>query len=365
MLTDIIIEKISKDGPISFHDFMEMALYYPEIGYYTSPGEKIGKGGDYYTSPYLTNLFGDMIAKQLEEMWLMLDKAPFTIVEYGAGPGALCKDILDQLKSRPEFYEVLDYCIIEKSPAMRAHQQKLLPARVKWIDSIGDIKGFNGCVLANEVVDNFAVHMVEMKEELMEIFVGYDDGLVELLRPAGVSLEQYLDELKITLPAGYRAEINLQAIDWLSEIAASLNKGFLLTIDYGNTSNALYTEARRTGTLLSYYKHSINENFYSNIGQQDITAHVNFSALNHYGQQHGLQPLGLTTQTHFLHSLGLSNHLRKMESTAGNSLESNMKRVMLINNFLMDMGRKMKVLIQQKGLNNPRLMGMQFASSAI
>ena len=365
MLTNIIIDTIKKDGPISFHDFMEMALYYPGLGYYTSPTEKIGKVGDYYTSPYLTNLFGDMIARQLEEMWLKLDKAPFTIVEYGAGPGALCNDILTQLKSNPEFYDALNYCIIEKSPAMREQQQKLLHEKVQWKNAINEIKGFNGCVLANEVLDNFAVHLVERKDELMEIFVGYENGFIELLRPADSSLTEYLDQLKVQLPVGYRAEINLQAVDWISEIAASMNRGFVLTIDYGNTSGGLYTEARRSGTLLCYHKHSINENFYSNIGQQDITAHVNFSALNHYGLQRGLNTIGLTTQIHFLQSLGLASHLRKIESDPGNGLESNMKRIMLINNFLMDMGRKMKVLIQQKGLDNPRLMGLQFATSAI
>ena len=98
-LSEIIKNKIREQGPISFHDFMEMALYYPELGYYTSTPDKIGKHGDYYTSPYLTNVFGNVIAKQLEEMWLLTGKKDFTVVEYGAGMGSLCNDILDQLKA--------------------------------------------------------------------------------------------------------------------------------------------------------------------------------------------------------------------------------------------------------------------------
>src|SRR4051812_16003382 len=112
-LTEIIIKKIQDNGPVSFHDFMEMALYYPELGYYTSSSEKIGKEGDYYTSPYFSHLFGEMLAKQFIDMWHLLGHQPFTIVEYGAGPGTLCRDILQQLKQHPEMYDHLDYYIIE------------------------------------------------------------------------------------------------------------------------------------------------------------------------------------------------------------------------------------------------------------
>jgi SAM-dependent MidA family methyltransferase len=116
---------------------------------------------------------------------------------------------------------------------------------------------------------------------------------------------------------------------------------------------------------LAYHRHSINESFFSNIGQQDITAHVNFSALHHYGKRNGLQTVGLSTQTHFLQSLGLSSHLRRIEFQTGTNRENNLKQVMLINNFLMDMGRKIKVLTQQKGLDNPCLQGMQFATATL
>src|SRR4051812_37220260 len=153
-LKDIIIQKIKDEGPISFRDFMEMALYYPELGYYTSPTDKIGTNGDFYTSSNLTPLFGMMIGKQIEEMWVSLGKEAFTIVEYGAGTGRLCHDILDYLKGNPFLYAQLQYCIVEKSPSMRAKEQCHLPEKVSWHDSINDIPGVVGCVLSNELLDN-------------------------------------------------------------------------------------------------------------------------------------------------------------------------------------------------------------------
>src|SRR5258706_12704529 len=118
-LAEIIIEKIKREGPVSFHDFMEMCLYYPELGYYASAQDKTGKKGDYYTSADLGPAFGIMIGRQLEEMWSILGKKAFSIVEYGAGAGFLCYDILDHLKRNKQLYNELNYCIIEKSPAMR------------------------------------------------------------------------------------------------------------------------------------------------------------------------------------------------------------------------------------------------------
>src|SRR3970040_1230612 len=130
LLSEIIIERIKKEGPLSFRDFMEMALYYPELGYYNSKKDKIGSEGDFYTSANLTAAFGAMIGRQIEEMWLNLEKKPFTIVEYGAGTGLLCHDILDYLKNNNFLYDNLNYCIIEKSSNMREIQKKYLLEKV-------------------------------------------------------------------------------------------------------------------------------------------------------------------------------------------------------------------------------------------
>ena len=285
-LPEIIIETIRQQGPLSFRDFMEMALYYPGEGYYTSPADRIGQSGDFYTSPCLTQLFGEMIAGQLEEMWCILDRRPFTIVEYGAGTGLLCQDILNRLKSNPGLYEHLQYIIIEKSASMlEKEKQLLLPNHptVRWESSPEVLPPVNGCILSNELVDNFAVHQVVMEEELMEVFVTYDGRFTEVLRPAPQQLKDYLQQLGIVLPEGSRMEINLEATSWIGEVAAALQKGFVVTIDYGNSSSALYTN--NTSTLACFHKHTISTCPYDRIGEQDITSHVNFSALDHWGRQ--------------------------------------------------------------------------------
>lgn len=355
-LSDIIIQKIKQTGPLSFHDYMEMALYYPGLGYYTSPVEKFGKEGDYYTSPIISSMYGAMLGRQLEEMWHLLKKEPFTIVEYGAGTGALAKDILAYLKNNKELYTDLQYVIIEKSESLRKVQEDLPEEKVSWIDDIKEISGFSGCVLSNEVLDNFAVHSVVMKDELMEVFVDYEDGFKEILKPANDILKDYLSEQNITLPPDYRTEINLEAIDWIKNIAENLKKGFVLTVDYGYPAAEYYAESRRLGTLACYYKHTVTEEYYKNIGEQDITAHVNFTALSIYGKKSGLDFTGFCNQNYFLRSLGLTNHLRILELNA-----ENRESFMEINKLIMDMGHKFKVLIQQKNVDSKFLTGMQFS----
>lgn len=362
VLSDIIIQRIGEEGPISFHDFMEMALYHPEGGYYTAAQNRIGKTGDFYTSPHLTPAFGAMIGRQLEEMWGQLETGHFTVVEYGAGTGTLCRDILAYLKNNKKLYAQLAYCIIEKSPAMRQAGKALLPEKVSWVNSIQDIAGCTGCILSNELLDNFSVHQVVMEEKLMEVFVGYEDGFVEQLKPAPKVLVDYLAELQVVLPKGFRTEINLGATQWIKEIAAALKKGFLITIDYGDRSGQLYCGRRSGGTVLCYHKQTINDNPYLNIGGQDITAHVNFSALCHWGFKHGLLCCGLTSQASFLLALGFKDYLRKVLALeAGqNWMELVKKEALLSHTLLIDMGLRLKVLIQRKGLAWKELSGLKY-----
>ena len=183
-LSAIIKQRIGSEGPVSFCDFMEMALYYPELGYYTGPKDKIGRAGDFFTSSNLTHAFGAMIGKQLEEMWRLMGEGEFTIVEYGAGTGALCEDILNYLQGNPKMYDQLRYAIIEKSPAMRDLEKARLNEKVSWHHSIEDISPVTGCVLSNELLDNLSVHRVVMEDAIMEVFVGDQNGFVEVLKPA-------------------------------------------------------------------------------------------------------------------------------------------------------------------------------------
>jgi SAM-dependent MidA family methyltransferase len=358
-LSEIIIQRIQKEGPISFHDFMEMSLYYPELGYYTSTKDKIGEKGDFYTSSNLTAAFGAMIGRQLEEMWNLLEQKPFTIVEYGAGTGSLCHDILDYLKNNEKLYEKLKYCIIEKSPTMREKEKTHLHEKVNWYDSIQAIPEITGCVISNELLDNFSVHQVIMQDQLMEVFVDYQNGFVELLKPAEKPLSDYLSELNVVLPKGFQTEINLEATQWIKDIAKSLKKGFLITIDYGYPSSELYSQRRSSGTLICYNKHQINDHPYHDIGEQDITSHVNFSALCHWGFKNGLECCGFTDQAHFLLALGFKDYLRKTEEKDQNITHLAMKDAFLTHTLLTDMGSKFKVLIQQKGMPKQELLGLK------
>lgn len=359
-LAAIIIEKIRNEGPISFHDFMEMSLYHPQYGYYSTARSKIGKDGDFYTSPCVSSLFGEMVARQLEEMWYWLGKQPFSVVEYGGGTGLLCGDVLQSLRRNKELYADLHYYIIEKGATIKGRQHQLPSGKVSWHKDTQDIPPVSGCILSNELIDNFAVHQVVMEDELMEVFVGYDNGFTECLRPAGQALKDYFRELNVTLSPDFRTEINLEAVDWITRISGVLKKGFVLTIDYGFPSRVLYDRHRNKGTLVCYHKHMINYSPYTNIGEQDITTHINFSALCHWGYHNGLDLGGYTNQAHFLQGLGLASHLKEMEEKGEMQSWTSDEKLSLIRTLLMDMGQKFNVLIQYKGLRKPLLSGMRF-----
>jgi len=356
-LTELIIQKIKNEGPICFQEFMEMCLYYPGLGYYATLNQ-IGEHGDFYTSTSLTPVFGALIGKQLEEMWHNLGESPFTIVEYGAGTGMLCQDILIYLQNNDKMYDQLRYCIIEKSPAMRALERGRLNEKVHWHDTIDEISAINGCILSNELIDNFAIHQVIMEDELMEVFVDYKDSFVEVLYPAKEELKRYMSEFGIELPKGFRTEINLEAIDWIKQIAAGLNRGYVITIDYGFRAVDLYKKCRNQGTLLCYNKHTINDCPYDNIGAQDITAHVNFTALSHWGAKNGLNECGFTDQSNFLFGLGFREYLNQMMSYEKNIIQAAKKAAIISHTLLVDMGSKFKVLIQEKGCNGKSLSGL-------
>ena len=359
-LEEIIIQRIHHEGPISFHDFMEMSLYYPRLGYYTSASSKIGKSGDYFTSPHLTPVFGALIAKQLEEMWRILGKKEFKIVEYGAGTGFLCHDILDHLKKNDAFYDQLSYCIIEKSEEMMKKEKAHLHEKVNWYNSIREIPNLSGCILSNELLDNLSIHQVVMQDDLMEVYVSFDPskGFVEVLKPASEKLKEYLQELHVILPKGFRTEINLEAIEWIKDIADHLREGYILTIDYGYSSNELYHERKKNGTLTCHHQHTINDHPYQYIGEQDITTHVNFSALCHWGLKQGLQCCGCTHQANFLLALGFKNQLRKNGSPDESTISQALQESFLTHTLLMDMGFKFKVLIQGKSVPNQQLCGL-------
>jgi len=364
-LKEKIIERIKSEGPINFETFVEMVLYYPGLGYYTKDSTKIGRTGDFYTSPHLHSIFGAMIGRQMEEMWTAIGKPEiFHIVEMGAGMGYLAKDMLEYLEEK-EIFKHLKYTIVEINPTVRAKQQELLSEfsdKVKWVSHINELKPITGCFLSNELLDAFPVRLIEVSNnpdnELKEIYVSIDgDDLVEIKMPCSAEVKEYFNEFGIKLPEGYRTEVNLKIKDWLGEVSNKLSEGFILTIDYGYPAQDYYSEERNRGALLCYYQHQINENPYQSIGEQDLTAHVNFSSLKKWGEELGLKSLGFCPQGTYFVSLGIDEVIMELYGDSPDVFDvAKIKGLILPQG----MGESHKVMIQYKGKDEPKLKGFSF-----
>lgn len=371
-LEEKIIERIKKEGSITFEAFMEMALYEPELGYYTSPKTLIGRRGDFYTSPHLHPIFGAMLGRQLIEMWMVLGKpSEFHAVEIGAGAGYLCKDIFDYLhkpskaaevsEDKNDFLESLRYVIVELNHHIEKRQKELLvdiAKEITWINSLKNLPhGIKGCIFSNELLDAFPVHIVEMEDELKEIYLTIDGKqIIEQKQDVSTTdITDYINQFSIEIPHGYRTEINLTIRNWLREIVSILSNGFLLTIDYGYTTREYYDEERSKGTLLCYHKHQTNEEPYKNIGEQDITAHVNFSSLKRWGEESGLKTIGCSAQGTYLIASGIDEVIRELYADSPDYLSEITKIKGLI--LPQGMGESHMVMIQYKGEGSPELRG--------
>jgi len=353
-LRNIIIQKILDEGPVSFRDYMNMALYYPGLGYYTSAKNPVGKRGDFFTSPYISRAFGAMIGRQIEEFSKQMNGL-FTIVEYGAGTGLLCHDILEYLKSNPAFYDSLRYVIIEKNIVARRLSEKYLPEKVTWLDSPEKLGYIQGCVLSNELFDNFPVHRIVVNDQQIgEIFIDFRNELYELLKPAGLYITDHVPLANTTVSKPIHSEICLDAGDWFANISAHLLRGYIITIDYGYLGSGVCDLNERQNSLRCYHNHQVNDNPYQEIGDQDITADVNFYALHYWGQQNGFEFDGFVNQANFLRALGFAPYLSGM-----NDSEENKK--FALNMLINRMGVAFKVLIQRKGLGYMPLRGLSFA----
>ncbi len=356
-LVAIICDEIKGGGPIPFARFMALALYHPEHGYYSSGKEKIGPGGDYYTSPTVHPIFAKLLARQLVQMAEVISTTHDEIVfiEFGAGSGLLAQGILRFVEEQhPILFHRLRYIIIEESPSFRARQrERLLPRYpcVCWENKMPD--ACVGVVFSNELLDAFPVHRLHIENGVVsEIYVDWEqDRFVERLLPASTALLDYVKRVGLLIDQQYDCEVNLQALDWMHEVGQALCQGFVLTIDYGYPAELLYHPTRKKGTFLCYHQHTVNENPYQHIGEQDMTSHVDFTALVEIGQRVGLAPLGFTDQTHFLMGLGIAEEMQGEADKMETSPEAKkhflaMKRLMAPET----MGKTFKVLIQGKGI---------------
>ncbi|HZX13914.1 MAG TPA: SAM-dependent methyltransferase [Thermodesulfobacteriota bacterium] len=365
-LPQIIKSLIDKSGPITFAKFMELALYHPEYGYYTSGIARIGKKGDYYTSPCVHPAFGEILGRFIsrayeigtEQCSVLTD---FAVVEMGAGKGYLALDILDSLKrNNPELYDMLTYLIIEVGTPQHEDWKITLKEhihKIKKLDSLYDLEreSIFGVFISNELVDSFPFHRAKFKDgKLLEIFVSLrNEEFIEILdEPSSNTLKDYFDGYNLEFEDGQEVEINLHARQWLSKVSHILARGFILTIDYGYLAPELYNPSRMRGTFMCYYKHTTNENPYINLGEQDITAHVDFSNLIRVGQSLGLNIVKYTTQGQFLVDWGILDIVERYSGEEKNpDISSYRNRIAIKNLFLPEMmGDKFKVLIQEKNI---------------
>jgi SAM-dependent MidA family methyltransferase len=366
-LVEIVRDRIenSSQQQITFAEYMELILYHPQHGYYASSESRISEGGDFLTSPHLANDFGEMLAAQLYQMWQVVGSPQiFSIVEMGAGQGLLAAQILDySSRVYPEFFRSIDYLIIEIAPAMiSAQQARLKNLPVRWCDwdKILD-RSIVGCFLSNELIDALPVHQVIVSEDkLQEIYItiGSDENNIfaEIIGNLSTDkLEQYwrlnnINLLSDKYSEDYRTEVNLAALGWLEKVSQKLQRGYIVSIDYGYTADRYYNPIRSQGTLQCYYQHAYHNDPYINIGNQDLTAHVDFTAVQNQGELLGLQTVGFIQQGMFLMALGLGERIASISSSGGD-LQSLLRRRQNLHQLIDPMGLgKFGVLIQSQGL---------------
>lgn len=306
-LQQLILARIQRAGPLTFAEYMRMALYEPGLGYYVSGPARMGwEHSDYFTSPDVAKLFAHCLGRQLCQFWEKLKRpAPFMVLEQGAGRGQLAASVgAWAAGAAPDFAQALVYTTTD----IATGQDSLQPS--EWASA--------HVLFSNELIDAFPVHVVEKREErLYEVYVDcQNERLCEIIsEPSSPEVADYLDRAQIpwrNFPTGWRAEINLAAQHWLARCVRVLRPhGFLLTIDYGARAKELYTRERRRGTLLCYSQHATNERPLHLPGQQDITAHVDFSALIEQGRARGLRLHNYTTQRQWLEAHGLQEELEQ------------------------------------------------------
>ena len=346
---------------------MRECLYHPEHGYYSRASA--ARFGDYYTSVDVHPIFGRLLARQLAEMWELLGSPrPFLVVEAGAGVGRLAAHILDfAARELPGFYAALEYVAVERSAARRAEHAERLAAHAAagHFSSSAEIPPSIpvGCIFSNELLDALPTHRVVMEHgELARNIRGHGGRTSSLKCFASLPRRNWRNifaSRESNLQEGQQAEVCLEACEWIENAGRALGRGFVMTIDYGHEARALYDERHNRGTLLAYRDHAVTENLLEAPGMQDLTSHVNFTALDLWGRRAGLERTGLVTQSQFLVALGRANEFADLYDPGQTEVEKLRARLLLKNLIHPEgLGEKFQVLIQHKGIKGPRLTGL-------
>jgi SAM-dependent MidA family methyltransferase len=350
-----IRDRIESAGPITFAEFMEEAMY-GEGGYYTGSRRvaPISPEGDYFTSPSSHPGFGALIAVQLRDFWEIQGRPEvFDTVELGSGDGTLARDVTAySAELGGDFNDALRYTEYDRSAPVSAPTS--LPS------------GVTGCVLSNELLDAFPVHRFVVEDgQVLELYVAVeDDALKESAAPVSdPEITERVAPFATDLPDGYRGEVNLEIKAWANQVADILERGHVLTIDYGEMARELYRPSRAEGSLRAYYRHTLSQNPFRHIGDQDLTAHVDFSAVDTELLQAGFDPLDITTQTAFLDRLGIRSFIAQLAGLGIPATEVDRNRMPLLWLARPDGLGRFKVAFHSRGLDERTPIGLDSRGS--
>lgn len=346
-LSTLICDKIQQEGPLFFAEYMQLALYHPELGYYNNGMQKFGVGGDFITAPEISPLFGQCISRQIAAIFSELDKP--NMLEFGAGSGQLAVHILLELEALnrlPTHYYILELSAELKQRQYQKIAEKIphLQNRVIWLNKLPT--PFEGVVIANEVLDAMPVQRFCRQENTPWVYAVdcEKNVLQEKLIPAPVEMLQAI--MPLLKDDGYSSEINLWLSPWFTSLADCLTRGVVLLVDYGFPQQEYYHQDRYMGTLMCHYQHHTHSDPYLWPGLQDITAHVDFTAVAKAAHAAGFTLAGYTTQAHFLFSCGLMALAEKQFSSLETTWVANqaIKKLVLPS----EMGELFKVMALSK-----------------
>jgi SAM-dependent MidA family methyltransferase len=356
-----IVERIRRTGPITVAEFMDLALYHPQHGYYATSARRSGRAGDFFTSVDVGPLFGEMLAVQIDEMARVLaDRVErIDLIEAGAGNGRLMRDVLDAASAQyPGTYERIRVTLVERSAAARDSQRTTLGPHASRLSESSDVvpPHIRGIVVANELLDALPVHIVVQRGiELREIRIAESDGVLHEVE-APLSTPRINERLaEAALEDGWRVEVGLAAYDWTRRTAESIERGFLLLFDYGHPARDLYSASHSAGTLMAYRGHVADaRGWLEDPGAADLTSHVDLTSVERAACEGGMICMGMLDQTYFLANLGITERL------SSGSDPGSLARRLAAKTLLMPggLGSTMKVVCFGKDVGRPALRGL-------
>lgn len=357
-LVNLIKCEINKVGSISFADYMAMCLTTPEVGYYNQENI-IGSKGDFITAPTLGSIFAECLVNFIDNLKNGFEIQEFNILEIGAGTGQLCFDILNSLETQN--ITISSYNILEKSDSLKIQQQNLINNKFKttinWLDDLP--KNFNGIVIANEILDVLPVNCFCFKDnEFYEKRVVYQNDTFDWILEKSNNNSLICAFENLNLPSylgatahGYQSEICLEYNNFITSIANSINQGGILFIDYGFKQSEYYHPMRQTGTIMCHYKHETHPNPFINIGNQDITAHVDFSLVKNIADNLNMDTLGFANLASFLINCDLLNIFESKKQTADSNQANKLSQEINILTSPAEMGELFKVMFLGKKIH--------------